>query len=137
MIDSLDRTNETIAKYLREYQDFALELPLERRIELISDLVKYQDNYSKIYKFQSQQRRPWTKKQKKDYYMTVIRNNLGWKVKDFKGMTFEEIEAKFAVVWKLVEDFIPIGSKEEAERLKRKGFNLEQEKAKKQKTSEE
>nr|GFA51042.1 hypothetical protein [Tanacetum cinerariifolium] len=105
MIDSLDRTNESIAKYLQEYQDFAFELPLERRIELISDLVKYQDNYSKIYMFQSQQRRPWTKKQKKDYYMTVIKNNLGWK--------------------------------EEAERLKRKGFNLEQEKAKKQKTSEE
>nr|GEV12003.1 hypothetical protein [Tanacetum cinerariifolium] len=100
---SLDRTNETIAKYLQEYQDFASELPLERRIELISDLVKYKDNYSKIYKFQSQQRRPWTKKQKKDYYMTMIRNNLGWKVKDFKGMTFEEIEAKFAAVWKLVE----------------------------------
>nr|GFA10585.1 hypothetical protein [Tanacetum cinerariifolium] len=54
MIDSLDRTNETIAKYLQEYQDFASELPLERRIELISNLVKYQDNYSKIYKFQSQ-----------------------------------------------------------------------------------
>nr|GFA10535.1 hypothetical protein [Tanacetum cinerariifolium] len=52
-------------------------------------------------------------------------------------MTFEEIEVKFVAVWKLVEDFIPIGSKEEAERLKRKGFNLEQEKAKKQKTSEE
>nr|GEU69576.1 hypothetical protein [Tanacetum cinerariifolium] len=40
MIDSLDRTNETIAKYLQEYQDFAFELPLERRVELISDLVK-------------------------------------------------------------------------------------------------
>nr|GFB12970.1 hypothetical protein [Tanacetum cinerariifolium] len=47
MIDSLDRSNETIAKYLKEYQDFASELPLEKRIELISDLVKYQDNYSK------------------------------------------------------------------------------------------
>nr|GEY01896.1 hypothetical protein [Tanacetum cinerariifolium] len=47
MIDSLDKSNETIAKYLQEYQDFASELPLEKRIELISDLVKYQDNYSK------------------------------------------------------------------------------------------
>nr|GFA62826.1 hypothetical protein [Tanacetum cinerariifolium] len=65
------------------------------------------------------------------------RNNLGWKVKDFKGMTFEEIEAKFAAVWKLVEDFIPMSSKEEAKRLKRKRFNLEQEKAKKQKISED
>nr|GEZ29551.1 hypothetical protein [Tanacetum cinerariifolium] len=36
-----------------------------------------------------------------------------------------------------VEDFIPIGSKEEAERLKRKGLNLEQEHVKKQKSSEE
>nr|GEY01951.1 putative retrotransposon protein [Tanacetum cinerariifolium] len=68
---------------------------------------------------------------------TIAKNNLRWKVKDFKGMTFEEIKAKFAAIWKQVEGFIPIGSKEEAERLKRKGFNLEQEKAKKQKTSEE
>nr|GEZ12246.1 hypothetical protein [Tanacetum cinerariifolium] len=37
----------------------------------------------------------------------------------------------------LVEDFIPMGSKEEVKRLKRKGFNLKQEKAKKQKTLEE
>nr|GEV95116.1 hypothetical protein [Tanacetum cinerariifolium] len=122
MIDSLDRTNETIAKYILEYQEFASELHLERRIELISDLVKYQDNYVKTYKFQSQQRKPWTKKQKKDFYMAVIRSNLGWKVKDFKGMTFEEIEEKFNMIWKQVEDFIPMGSKEEAERYKKRNF---------------
>nr|GFD21781.1 hypothetical protein [Tanacetum cinerariifolium] len=52
------------------------------------------------------------------------------------GMTFEEIEAKFAEVWKHVENFIPIGSKEETKRLKRKGLNLEQQ-VKKQKSSEE
>nr|GEZ25521.1 hypothetical protein [Tanacetum cinerariifolium] len=61
-----------------------------------------------------------TKKQKREYYMAMIRNNLGWKVKDFKGLSFEEIEAKFAKVWKQVEDFNPMGSKEETERLKRK-----------------
>nr|GEU93571.1 hypothetical protein [Tanacetum cinerariifolium] len=73
MIDSLDKSNETIAKFLQEYQDFASELPLEKKIELISDLVKYQDNYSKV------------------------------------------------------EDFIPMGSKEETKWLKRKGLNLDQE----------
>nr|GFA71633.1 hypothetical protein [Tanacetum cinerariifolium] len=52
--------------------------------------------------------------------MAVIRNNLGWKVKDFKGITFEEVEAKFNSVYKQMEDFIPMGSKEEAERIKRK-----------------
>nr|GFA87017.1 hypothetical protein [Tanacetum cinerariifolium] len=115
MIDGLDRSNEIVAKYLQEYQQFALELPLERRIELISDLVRYQDNYVKVHKFQAQQRKPWFKKQKRDYYMSVIKSNLGWKLKDF----------------------IPVGSKEEAERLKRKGLSLEQESAKKLKTSDE
>nr|GEY23869.1 hypothetical protein [Tanacetum cinerariifolium] len=116
MIDGLDRSNETVAKYLHEYQQFASELPLERRIELISDLVRYQENYAKVHKFQTQQRKPWSKKQKRDYYMVVIRSNLGWKVKDFRGMSFKEIKAKFTTVWKQLEDFIPIGSKEEAER---------------------
>nr|GEX29654.1 retrotransposon protein, putative, unclassified [Tanacetum cinerariifolium] len=55
MIDSLDKSNKTTAKYLQEYQEFALELPLEKRIELISDLVKYQEHYTKVHKFQSQQ----------------------------------------------------------------------------------
>nr|GFB97177.1 hypothetical protein [Tanacetum cinerariifolium] len=40
-------------------------------------------------------------------------------------------------VWKQVEDFIPMGSKEESKRLKRKGLNIEKEKVKKQKSSEE
>nr|GFC04715.1 hypothetical protein [Tanacetum cinerariifolium] len=41
LIDRLDRNNETVAKYLQEYNQFAAKLPIERRIELISDLVKY------------------------------------------------------------------------------------------------
>nr|GFC66904.1 hypothetical protein [Tanacetum cinerariifolium] len=36
-----------------------------------------------------------------------------------------------------VENFIPMGSKEETKRLKRKGLNLEKEQVKKQKSSEE
>nr|GEY94727.1 ribonuclease H-like domain-containing protein [Tanacetum cinerariifolium] len=46
MINSLDKTNETVAKYLQEYQQFASDLSLEK-IELISDLVKYQEHYKK------------------------------------------------------------------------------------------
>nr|GEV44139.1 hypothetical protein [Tanacetum cinerariifolium] len=44
MIDGLDRSNETVAKYLQEYHQFATELPIERRIELISDLVRKKQN---------------------------------------------------------------------------------------------
>nr|GFC90293.1 hypothetical protein [Tanacetum cinerariifolium] len=42
-------------------------------------------------------------------------------------MSFEEIEAKFAQVWKWIEDFTPMSSKEEAERAKRQGIILEKE----------
>nr|GEY85908.1 hypothetical protein [Tanacetum cinerariifolium] len=105
MIDGLDRNNENIAKYLQEYHQFFSDLPIERRIELINDLVKYQDNYAKV--------------------------------KDFRGMMFEEVKAKFNSLWKQIEDFIHVGSKEEAERFKRKRISFEQESAKKQKTTDE
>nr|GFB39181.1 hypothetical protein [Tanacetum cinerariifolium] len=38
MIDSLDKSNETVAKYLQEYQQFTSDLSLEKKIKLISDL---------------------------------------------------------------------------------------------------
>nr|GEX18943.1 uncharacterized mitochondrial protein AtMg00810-like [Tanacetum cinerariifolium] len=127
LIDGLDRNNETVAKYLQEYDQFAAELPFERRIELISDLVKYQDNYAKVFKYQTQQRKPLTRKQQKEFYTSVLRNQAGWKAKHFKGMTPEEIKEKFDPVWRQFQDFIPLGSKEEAERFKKKGLRLEQE----------
>nr|GEY68526.1 hypothetical protein [Tanacetum cinerariifolium] len=137
MINKLDRSNEIVAKYLQEYEQIPKDLSIGERIDLISDLVKYQENYAQVLKYQTLQRKPRSKKQKKDYYMAVIKGHTGWKIKDFKGMSFEKIEAKFNTVWKQIEDFIPMGSKEEAERLKRKGLRLEQESEKKLKTSEE
>nr|GFC07027.1 hypothetical protein [Tanacetum cinerariifolium] len=59
--------------------------------------------------------------------MAIIKSNLGWRFKDFKCMSFEEIEANFAQLWKRIEDFTPMGSKDEAERAKRKGIILENE----------
>nr|GEW07943.1 hypothetical protein [Tanacetum cinerariifolium] len=116
MIDGLDKNNETIAKYMQEYHQFASKIPIERRIELINDLVKYQDHYSKVRQYQEQQRKPKTKKQKRDFYITVITKNLVW----------EQIEGG---VSKIFEG--------EAAWLKRNGIRSEQERAKKQKTSED
>nr|GFC75488.1 hypothetical protein [Tanacetum cinerariifolium] len=109
MIDGLDRSNEVISKHLAEYDQAAADLTIGERIELINELVKYQDHHSKILQYQAQQKKPRTKKQKRDFYMAVIRNNLVWKAKDFKG---------------------------EAAWLKMKGIRSEQESAKKQKISE-
>nr|GEY25568.1 hypothetical protein [Tanacetum cinerariifolium] len=78
-----------------------------------------------------------TKKQQKEFYILVLKSHAGWKERHFKGMTLEEIKEKFDLVWKQFQDFIPIGSKEEPERFKRKGVRLEQYSFKKLKTSEE
>nr|GEZ89530.1 hypothetical protein [Tanacetum cinerariifolium] len=105
MIDSLDRSNETIAKYLQEYQEFASELPLEKRIE-----KKLKGSNETIAKY----------------------------LQEYQDFASElPLEKRIELISDLVEDFIPMGSKEEAERLKRKGLNLEQEHVKKQKSSEE
>nr|GEU87930.1 hypothetical protein [Tanacetum cinerariifolium] len=137
MIDGLDRNNETVAKYLQEYYQFAAELPIGERIELISNLVKYQDNYAKVLNYQTQQKKPLSKKQQREFYTSVLKSHAGWKARHFKGMTLEEVKEKFDPVWKQIQDFIPIGSKEESERFKRKGLRLEQDSAKKLKTSKE
>nr|GEX71014.1 hypothetical protein [Tanacetum cinerariifolium] len=102
-INGLDGDNEVIAKHLHEYEQAAAELIIGEKIELINELVKYQDHHAKI----------------------------------LKGMTLEKIRKKFIPVWKQIEDFVPMASKEEGERFKRKGLRLEQGSAKKRKTSKE
>nr|GEX64694.1 hypothetical protein [Tanacetum cinerariifolium] len=77
MIDGLDRNNETVAKYLQEYHQFAADLPIGRRIELINDLVKYQDHYAKVLKYQTHQRKPLSRKQQKEFYMSVLKSHAG------------------------------------------------------------
>nr|GEU60474.1 retrovirus-related Pol polyprotein from transposon TNT 1-94 [Tanacetum cinerariifolium] len=67
----------------------------------------------------------------------VLWSHTGWKTKHFKGMTLEEIKKKFDLVWKQIQDFIPIGSKEKSERFKRKRIRLEQDSAKNVKILEE
>nr|GEW48287.1 hypothetical protein [Tanacetum cinerariifolium] len=52
-------------------------------------------------------------------------------------MTLKEIKEKCIPVWKQFEDFLPMASKEEGERVKRKGLKLEQGSAKKMKISED
>nr|GEV61607.1 hypothetical protein [Tanacetum cinerariifolium] len=61
--------------------------------------------------------------------------NAGWKAKDFKGMTFKQIEKKFIPMWEKMQDFVPMNSKLESKRLKRPGIQLDKESFKKLKTA--
>nr|GEV68802.1 hypothetical protein [Tanacetum cinerariifolium] len=113
MIEGLDRSNEMIAKHLQEYEQAEAELTIREKIELINEL------------------------EQREFYMSVLRSHAGWKTRHFKGMTLEEIKENFIPVWKQSKDFVPMSSKEEAERVKRKGLKLDQGSSKRMKTSED
>nr|GEX20388.1 ribonuclease H-like domain-containing protein [Tanacetum cinerariifolium] len=113
MIEGLDRSNDVIAKHLQEYEQAAADLSIGEKIELINEL------------------------EQKEFYMSLLRSHVGWKTKHFRGMTLEEIKEKCIPVWKQLEDFVPMSSKEEGKRIKRKGLKLDQGSAKKMKTSED
>ncbi|GKD08190.1 hypothetical protein Tco_1187875 [Tanacetum coccineum] len=98
MIAELDRSNELIAKYMNEYEKAEAGLSLEEKMELITELIRYQKNLAEIKKFQAQQSKPATKTEKRTFYMAILKSHAGWKCKDFRGMTFEQIEEKFILV---------------------------------------
>nr|GEW89502.1 hypothetical protein [Tanacetum cinerariifolium] len=102
MIEGLDRRNEMIAKHLHEYEQAAADLSIGEKIELINELVTYQDHHAKILKYQAQQSKPLSKKEQHEFYMSVLKSHAGWKTKHFRGMTLKEIKEKFIPVWKQI-----------------------------------
>nr|GEX48772.1 hypothetical protein [Tanacetum cinerariifolium] len=113
MIDGLDRSNETVAKYLQEYYQFVAELPIGERIELISNLVKYQDNYAKSAQIPDSAKKTSLKEATERFLYVSIEESCRFKI------------LSLLVVKKKVKD------------LRKKGIRLEQDSAKNVKTSEE
>ncbi|GJS55116.1 hypothetical protein Tco_0628478 [Tanacetum coccineum] len=136
MIDELDRSNKVIAKHSKEYAQAEDVLSLKDKIELITELAKYQKDLAQIKIYQAQQSKLASKTDRRKFYTSVLRSHVGWKTKDFKGMTFEQIEETFIPIWESIQDFVPMDSKLENERFKRSGTLLEKERAKSMKIVE-
>nr|GEY71159.1 hypothetical protein [Tanacetum cinerariifolium] len=126
------------SKIARLHAEEELKMMIEgEKLELINELVKYQDRRTKILKYQAQQSKPLSKKEQREFYMSVLRIHAGWKTKHFRGMTLEQIKEKFIPVWKQLEDFMPMSSKKDGERVKRKGLKIDQWSSKRMKTFED
>ncbi|GJU75767.1 hypothetical protein Tco_1272837 [Tanacetum coccineum] len=136
MIDELDRSNEMVNKHIEEYEKAENDLSIEEKTELIIELIKYQKDLTRIKKYQAQQQKLASKTKRMKFYTSVLRSHAGWKKKNFKGMTFEQIEEKFIPIWKSIQKLVSMDSKEENERLKRTGSLLEQGNAERLKTGD-
>nr|GFA11172.1 hypothetical protein [Tanacetum cinerariifolium] len=64
MIEGLDRSNEVIARHLRKYEQAKANLSVREKIELISELVKYQDHRATILKYQAHQTNHYQRRRK-------------------------------------------------------------------------
>nr|GEU69141.1 hypothetical protein [Tanacetum cinerariifolium] len=85
----------TRRKGKKEYEQAAAELTIEEKIELINELVKYQDHLASILKYKAQQSKPLSRKQQRDFYMSVLRSHAeeGKRFKR-KGLRLEHESAK-------------------------------------------
>nr|GEV15284.1 putative ribonuclease H-like domain-containing protein [Tanacetum cinerariifolium] len=61
----------------------------------------------------SNESKPLSNKDQREFYMSVLKSHAGWKTRHFRGMTLEEIKEKFIPVWKQLKDFVPMSSKKE------------------------
>nr|GEY38597.1 hypothetical protein [Tanacetum cinerariifolium] len=110
--------------------EYSITTPFEDLVTLVVGVATL------AVKYQAQQNKPATKTERRDFYTSILRSITGWKAKDLKGMTFEQTEEKFILVWEKMQDFVPMNSKLESERLKRPKIQLGKESFKKLKTSE-
>ncbi|GKB03514.1 hypothetical protein Tco_0831657 [Tanacetum coccineum] len=119
-----------------KYVEVENDMTIEEKTELIIELINYQKDFNRIKKYQAQQQRLALKSKRRKFYTSVLRSHAGWKIKDLRGMTFDQLEEKFIPVWESIQDFVPMDSKKESESLKRSGILLEKVKAKRLKTSD-
>ncbi|GJT46658.1 ribonuclease H-like domain-containing protein [Tanacetum coccineum] len=82
------------------------------------------------------QNRPRSVAEVRKNMMVYLKNQGGYKMKDFKGMSYDDIRLIFKKVWDQIHSFVPMDFEEEVQRLKRAGQDVGAKPAKRQITEE-
>nr|GEX33332.1 ribonuclease H-like domain, reverse transcriptase, RNA-dependent DNA polymerase [Tanacetum cinerariifolium] len=125
------------------------QLSIEERSKLLAELIESRRKYFAAKRAKEIRNKPPTKAQQKSIMCTYIRNIKGFKQKDFKGKSFDDINKFFNKVYKRVNTFVDMNTENVEDSLnktqaevtevsfKRARQELEQESAKKQKLAEQ
>ncbi|GKC30668.1 hypothetical protein Tco_1037962 [Tanacetum coccineum] len=84
-----------------------------------------------VLRYHAVQNRPFSKAEGRKNMCTYLKNQGGYKMSHFKGMSYEDIRPIFERVWDQNQAFIHKDSEIEKEVMKRPGFDLQQESSKK------
>nr|GEU40308.1 putative ribonuclease H-like domain-containing protein [Tanacetum cinerariifolium] len=132
-IDADRQVTEQIQAQERE------QLSIEERSKLLAELIESRRKYFAVKRAEEIKNKPPTKAQQKSLMYTYMRNIEGFKQKDFKGKSFDDIKKIFDKFYKSVNTFVDIDIENVEEILKktqaegsskRAGQELEQEKLK-------
>ncbi|GKD12204.1 hypothetical protein Tco_1196611 [Tanacetum coccineum] len=134
--EEFDHKDQSIREHIERDAEIVRIYAEEDLRQMISELDMSNKDFASIKKYQAQQQRLASKSERRKFYTSVLRSHARWKTKDFRGMTFDQLEEKFILVWESIQDFVPMDSKKESESLKRSGILLEKVKAKRLKTSD-
>nr|GEY37695.1 hypothetical protein [Tanacetum cinerariifolium] len=130
MIKGLDRSNEVFAKHISEYEQAEADLFVGEKIELIRELVKYQDHRAKILKGmtldqikekiipvwkQFEDFVPMSSKEENfedqlwTHHQAFMHDPLDWKLYDICGV--HHVSTKYQEIFMLVEKDYPLRKK--------------------------
>ncbi|GJZ42874.1 reverse transcriptase domain-containing protein [Tanacetum coccineum] len=84
-----------------------------------------------VLRYHAVQNRPYSKAEVRKNMCTYLKNQGGYKMSYFKGMSYEDIRPIFERAWDQNQAFVPKDSEIEKEVIKRPGFDLQQECSKK------
>ncbi|GJZ07949.1 hypothetical protein Tco_0542232 [Tanacetum coccineum] len=122
-----------IAKQLQEEYDKARKKEAVTEVDT-AHVIDWND--PSIIRYHAIQNRPRSVAEVRKNMMVYLKNQGGYKMKDFKGMSYDDIRPIFEKVWDQIHSFMPMDSKEEVQRLKREGQDVEAKPAKRQRTEE-
>ncbi|GJW06295.1 putative ribonuclease H-like domain-containing protein [Tanacetum coccineum] len=122
-----------IAKQLQEEYDKAGKKEAVTEVDT-AHVIDWND--PSVIRYHALQNRPRSVAEVRKNMMVYLKNQGGYKMKDFKGMSYDDIRPIFEKVWDQIHSFVPMDSEEEVQRLKRAGQDVEAEPAKRQRTEE-
>ncbi|GKB37725.1 hypothetical protein Tco_0882667 [Tanacetum coccineum] len=116
-----------IAKQLQEEYDKAGKKEVVAEVDT-AHVIDWND--PSVIRYHALQHRPRSVAEVRKNMIMYLKNQGGYKMKDFKGMSYDDIRPIFEKVWDQVHSFVPMDSEEEVQRLKRAGQDVEAEPAK-------
>nr|GEX54411.1 hypothetical protein [Tanacetum cinerariifolium] len=133
---SKDKQIEHDEAFVKQLED---ELNANINWDDVMEQVKIREKQDNtVMRYQSLKRKPVTEAKARKNMMIYLKNMVGFKIDFFKGMTYNDIKPIFEKHYNPIKAFLEKGENEiEDEGSQRKGDNLNQDAAKKQRIDEE